>query len=468
MARRAILQIGTEKTGTTTLQHFLSSNREALAARNLRYPRFCGEKNHTGLAAYALADSRMDPIREPFGVRSEADVPAMRERMRRAAEVELADGADAIFCSEHCHSRLKTSEEVGRLRELLGRFFDEIEICVYLRRQDQVALSLYSTRLKSGGVNPRLLPNVDPSDSYYNYDRLLGLWEGVFGRERVHVRLFDRAELVGGSVAPDFLDLWDLGPEADYVAVTDRNGSLGPTAQEYLRRLNPHLAPRGGKPLEAVRGPIVTALERAFGGKGARPSRADAEAFLARYAEANEAVRSRHFPDRETHFSADFSSYPETADDRRYTLDDFAAVAARLHMDSQEEIFRLEAEVALREARLLWNRDQKGAAIAALRRALNWRPGHPEANRTLAEYMLREDRLDEAVAPARAAAEARPDSVEHQHFLGIVLRRTGDAEGALKAQERALALDPGHAAALRERDQLAARPGPAARAAGAH
>ena len=67
MARSAILLIGTEKTGTTTLQHFLAANRPALAERGFLYPSFCGAINHTGLAAYALAPAKTDPLRAPYG-----------------------------------------------------------------------------------------------------------------------------------------------------------------------------------------------------------------------------------------------------------------------------------------------------------------------------------------------------------------------------------------------------------------
>nr|MBA3326009.1 hypothetical protein [Paracoccaceae bacterium] len=165
MLRRAILQIGTEKTGTTTLQQFLALNRDILAQRGYRYPRFCGERNHTGLAAYALDPAKTDTIREPFGARSAAEVPAMRTRMQRAAQAELGDAATAIFCSEHCHSRLTSPSEVATLRAFLAEFFDDVQVCVYLRRQDHVALSLYSTSLKSGGVSPCLLPVTDPDNA---------------------------------------------------------------------------------------------------------------------------------------------------------------------------------------------------------------------------------------------------------------------------------------------------------------
>jgi uncharacterized small protein (DUF1192 family) len=466
MLRRAILHIGTEKTGTTTLQHFLATNRAALAARGWVYPRFCGEKNHTGLAAYALDDARRDPIAEPFGVHCAEDVEPFRARMRAAAAAELDGAPGAIFCSEHCHSRLTDASEVARLRDFLGGFFDEVRVCVYLRRQDQVALSLYSTRLKSGAESDRLLPTPDPEDRYYNYARVLALWEEGFGAGNLHVRLFDRRALVGGDVVTDFLDLWGLGPAGDYVAVSDRNASIRPAAQEFLRHVNRHLAPIGGRPIEAVRGPLVARIEAAFEGPGARPSRAEAEAFYAAFRASNEAVRAARFPDRDRLFDEDFSAYPEEADDRGLSLDAFAEVAARIHMAAQEEICRLEAEVALREARLLWSRDQRPAAIASLRRALSWRPRHAEAHRTLGEYLLRENRVEDALVPARAAVEHRPDSVEYWHFLGMVLRRSGAIAEAIEAQERALALDPDHEAAKRERDALAGRlDGPAARSA---
>jgi hypothetical protein len=181
MTRRAILHIGTEKTGTTTLQHFLSTNRKELAARGFLYPRFCGAVNHTGLAVFALDPARRDPIEEPFGVRSEADVAPFRARLREAARLELADGATAIFSNEHCHSRLTHVGEVACLKALLDEFFDDVQICVYLRRQDQLAVSSYSTHLKAGGVSRNILPRTSAEDPYFNYDKSLSLWESAFG-----------------------------------------------------------------------------------------------------------------------------------------------------------------------------------------------------------------------------------------------------------------------------------------------
>ena len=93
MSRRAILLIGTEKTGTTTLQHFLAANREALTRRRFVYPAFCGAINHTGLAAYALDAARSATRSASPSAAHAADVPAdagaacarRRRRSSRAA-----------------------------------------------------------------------------------------------------------------------------------------------------------------------------------------------------------------------------------------------------------------------------------------------------------------------------------------------------------------------------------------------
>ena len=453
MKRRAILQIGTEKTGTTTLQHFLARNRTRFAERGFVYPRFCGEINHTGLAAYALDPAKTDPIRDFFGATTEDSVQAMRARLRAAAADELFGSKDAIFCNEHCHSRLKKADEVRTLRDFLAEFFDEIQVSVYVRRQDQVALSLYSTRLKSGGVDTHILPPTDADDPYFNYDRSLSLWEEAFGRENVHVRLFDRRNLQDGSVVSDFLATWRLGAREDFLAVPDTNESIQPAAQEFLRRVNPHLRSVAGLPLEEVRGPLAARLAVLLPGQGARPGRAEAEAFYAKFRSSNEAVRLRHFPDRESLFDEDFSAYPEVGDQPATTIDEFVALAAGLHMIAIGETRRLEAEIEIRGARLHWERDEQDAAEAALRRALAWRPDHAAAYRTLAEYRLRQDRIDEAIVAAAQAVELDDQSFEYWHFLGMLHRRAGDFVSAASAQSRSLELNPCHAPSRREAEQ---------------
>ena len=53
MIDECILHIGTEKTGTTSIQKFLATNRTLLKANGVLYPLSPGKVNHIGLEAYA-------------------------------------------------------------------------------------------------------------------------------------------------------------------------------------------------------------------------------------------------------------------------------------------------------------------------------------------------------------------------------------------------------------------------------
>jgi hypothetical protein len=442
MTRKAILQIGTEKTGTTSLQSFLAANRGALAERGYLYPRFCGDLNHTGLAAFAMEADRPDALKAAFGGETPEAVPQMRDRLKKLAEAELTGGKTAIFCSEHCHSRLVSPAEVWRLRDFLAEFFDEIEVSVYLRRQDRVALSLYSTMLKSGCTPAQVLPDARPDSRYYNYDRFLALWEEVFGAEAIKVRLFEPELLVNRNVIDDFLAVWGLGGRGDFRSVPNENGSISVAAQEFLQRLNSHLPSQSGWSRERLRGIVVATLERRHAGHGARPARAEARAFYERFRTANERVAARYFPERELLFSEDFSNYPETADLRTTDAEAIIGIAAQVLSEASGRIDALEAEISIREAAIAYRDDRQAVALERIRAALSRFPEHAGLHRTLGEYLLRLEQPQAAVAAAEAACARAPENWEYRHFLGIARASAGDDVGAAAAQQAALDINP--------------------------
>ena len=138
------------------------------------------------------------------GTTAWAGSPVPQETPSLAAEVAAAPECTFLFSGEHCHSRLVTPEEVMRLHGLLTRHFDEVRILVYLRRQDQVAVSHYSTLIKAGGTRGAVLDASVLGRNFLDYEKLLGRWSGAFGRDAMTVALFDRSAFVGGSIIPDF------------------------------------------------------------------------------------------------------------------------------------------------------------------------------------------------------------------------------------------------------------------------
>lgn len=309
--RRAILHIGTEKTGTTSIQHVLSLSRDALIERGFAYSRAAGNRNHLRLAAYAGDPPRVDELRNDLRNVPDAGGPYEAFPDDLAAEMAAlpAQVHTVIFSGEHCHSRLVTVENVERLKGLMDRHFSEYVILVYLRRQDELAISHFSTQLRNGQRNARLLPVREERMPYFDYAALLDRWKAVFGRAAMRPRLYGRAHFAGGDLLEDLRLACGIGaiewPEAGAV----RNPSLIAAAQEFLHRFNATESGGPGRP--RPRWPYEFFTEH-FAGPGKKPLREEARSFVERFLEGNERVRAEYFPDRPTLFSDDFGMYPET------------------------------------------------------------------------------------------------------------------------------------------------------------
>src|SRR5690606_33929949 len=146
---KIFLHIGIEKTGTTTIQDFLTANEKTLRQRGTGISRSLGSANNLLLAAYAMRHDRFNSVH----VRRNLDVPDDRLVFeKRIAEDFVREVNDLpsqvqtlVLSNEHCHSNLIHSQEVEKLRELLGRVSEDITVIVYLRRQIDVCVSHYST-----------------------------------------------------------------------------------------------------------------------------------------------------------------------------------------------------------------------------------------------------------------------------------------------------------------------------------
>lgn len=191
---RAILHIGTEKTGTTSFQEFCHQNREALLMQKVFYPTNLGVRNHRQIATYALDLGSGDDGLRQLNLKSEDDIEAFRDSVKRKLEEQIAQTPDAevwILSSEHFHSRLDHRDQILRVKTLLDPLFDDIEVHLHLRPQIDVAVSLTSTQTRVGGTVRRpFFDRPKPNQLYYNYNLLVQAWEDVFGERNVHLLAF--------------------------------------------------------------------------------------------------------------------------------------------------------------------------------------------------------------------------------------------------------------------------------------
>ena len=100
------------------------------------------------------------------------------------------------------------------------------------------------------------------------------------------------------------------------------------------------------------------------------------------------------------------------------------------------------AEMSFAKGRLLFAEGEFDEAHAALLRANEQSPRHPEILRLLLNVEARLGRLDDAGARLDAAAAADPENAEFAQLRGSYALRKGDNKTAEQMFERAIALDP--------------------------
>lgn len=291
------LHIGTEKTGTTSVQRFFKVNRGLLARHGVLYPETPGKSNHTGLAAAAQSVAKHGPLRRSLGLRSEEEALAHRKQLLEGLAREIAERpyALAVMSGEHCSSRLLEDDEVRWLKDELSRFFDRIHIIIYIRRQDDYLLSTYSTSIKSGSTAQLGLPPERAIENRYDHWDVLERWSRVFGRANVTCRKFERKALKNGDIVDDILDVIGIDPDIPIERPEDVNEALDAESLEFLRLMNKYI-PRFVKgKINPARDNLVPLLARVSSGPLVTLSTAELDKFMAMFEESNRKVAVEYF-----------------------------------------------------------------------------------------------------------------------------------------------------------------------------
>lgn len=288
------LHVGMPKTGTTTIQAFLESNRDRLAERGIVVPRATGFQNHRKLTAYALDDESLDHTRRMMGLLSPDQLAQFRRRLQKklAAEAAAWPADSRVVMSGENMSQLRQPQELARLHELLAPHGAEaIRIVVYLRRQDLFYLSSYSQQIKAGRSTHWSELAFDAKKRLYDYVRFLAPWSAQFGKENIVVRAFERSQFVNHDLLSDFLST--IGADSDlsaYEIPETQNQSLDAQTAEYLRQMNPHFPRYIDNVVSPVRRELVAAMEVISSGPKLRMAADFASSFLSQFEHSNATI----------------------------------------------------------------------------------------------------------------------------------------------------------------------------------
>lgn len=344
--KKAFIHIGLEKTGTTTVQEFLTRNEPALNAQGFTYLKddsapYFWWIGHSPVAACFHRCLPDFVCREKFRPAEE-----VLEGLKAAAE---ATDHDIILSCEQFSSRLEWPESLAALRDALaGR---DIRILCYLRRQDAQCLAAYSTIIRYGGTSAFDQSGITPDSRYYDYYRILSDWADVFGDDALIVREFDRAALVDGDIKADVLSAIGLENQG-FRPVDDANISLDSRQVEILRQINCHLTayatdvdPQAFEESNAIRAVLLRHLPRGAPLSSLLTWQQRAE-ILERFAESNAALVER--------FNIDFvrrwavpekDAVPQTSPVSREDMALMVAACGARIREQDDALTRLRAEL---------------------------------------------------------------------------------------------------------------------------
>src|SRR5579862_3431976 len=189
MIAQCWLHIGTEKTGSTSIQIFLAQNRVALLARGWLFPKSPGVRAHHNLVAYSLDDERYDDTRRMAGMGERIPLDAFRQQLIASLEAEIgASGASSLVLSnERLATQLRQPSEIARLKTLCSLFARNTTVVVYLRNQVDFLVSRYTNVIWEGGTAEFSFPK---RRAIADYEILLDRWAGAFGKDNILVRRF--------------------------------------------------------------------------------------------------------------------------------------------------------------------------------------------------------------------------------------------------------------------------------------
>ena len=323
------LHMGTQKTGTSSLQYFCGQNRAVLQGLGYEYP--------IVPVTYAFVDKwrnghfLMGHIFDEQGKRDMGREAQARET-GFAVVADAFESYDNVVLSDENlfdYSMREPGMHWDELLEHTRKWGCEVKAIVYLRRQDQLVLSRYNQKVKMGDSHGgkltwsrwvERLPGLE-----LDYLAVLERISSHIGKQNVDVHVYDRAQLErdGGNLYTDFLGCLGLRME---------QGFKEPEADKNARSLTPNIlaikrAVNSSPYFTRGQGSFRRAAEACSSLPAGAPrmslfSPEEARAFMLRYEEGNNRIAAEYLHREGPLFSTDVAEAETWSVDNPWMHDD--------------------------------------------------------------------------------------------------------------------------------------------------
>ena len=242
VARTLYLHVGSNKAGTTSIQHQL--RRLVEPEIGVMTVKAFGTPNATRLAAACGGEESHLYFVEQHRIMTEQEFADNARNIWKEAQREILATSCANFvASSEFIGGFVRGRDIAHLKAKLDILFDRVEIIFYLREQFGYFHSFWAQLVKGPSKSietfDSFLENIEVIKHYWDYETLLKGWCHVFGEDAIKVTVFDPIALHGGDVVADFfhkigLDHLPIQTEQD----SRKNVTPGREELERIRRKN--------------------------------------------------------------------------------------------------------------------------------------------------------------------------------------------------------------------------------------
>lgn len=367
---KAIVHIGTPKTGTTAIQEFLFRNAAGLEDQGVHYHRD-GQRRKPHFEFALAALSQVDELlHDTPGFRERYHARNLTEQSKTAAPAFEAlrqyrnDPTDrtVVFSAEQIWAFLRSERAIRAMNDLFSGSFDDVRYIVYVRHPAILLMSTYSTRLRheyDGTLDDFLMWAMERGLLHY-HDRLK-MWQDIVGDDRFRVQLYDAGVFAKVGLLPGFCEACGIDP-TNFRLPERQNEAMSLVATEALSATNAQfsLRDRNGSERRSRHFARREILKRAPGGERIGLLKDQLATLDEATREDTEKVRQTFFPDRSTLFEEEPRTITETQllAARRQATELLAELYAELSRNRQRSYVSRATNVVHVMRKSLWRRIQ--------------------------------------------------------------------------------------------------------------
>ncbi|MAG87375.1 MAG: hypothetical protein CMB97_08435, partial [Flavobacteriaceae bacterium] len=229
-SRTLYIHIGHHKTGTTSLQWSLKQSEQQLADANVNFLTSNGSGNSSEL----------------ISVNANRSCIVAKPQKSFYELIANAKQGNAVISAEHL-SFIEDEKEISELFNFSKKYFDEVKVICYLRRQDKLAISLKQQAAKQPyyGASPSSAICGHDTESmmpkftftllkYLDFKTKIEKWREVFGSNNVILRVYDKKVLEEGCVCKDFSSIIGLKKPLKSLNINEGLGVVKTKVKHFL------------------------------------------------------------------------------------------------------------------------------------------------------------------------------------------------------------------------------------------